>query len=291
MDEKSKFLESVRTLIHFQPQTEEGVLGSKLGILINRSLGHQIWRRLGYSSLKEVLADLERLETVRTGLTRSGVFTVWPGSKIANSIQELEEGNSTNLEISPRLRREVWEAFIAEADLGLRCMHIITGEIRVNLKSVPTPEPEWKSIEPIDRETQVKWGREFLDNSNLRGNSEALSALESDTWYVDFPNSIRVKIPRLLGQWNWIRTQRTIEYAKKWTEDEGISLPLLFESFPNHVSPKGAKDIGKGGQERDQVLNLLNEMSTEDLLELRIPVRCLLARDPSALPLSQDDLP
>lgn len=275
MNNKEQFLDAVRTLIVAQSPFEY-LLASKVGNLIHRILGKGIWFRYGYSSLKEVLSDLEQSGIVRTGCTENKVFAIWPGPNINRTPIPASEPITQYRDRGARLRWEVWQAFISEKEPGRHCIHLGNGEVRMNLARLPSPEEEWKEIVPIKRSEQIGWAREFIDETILREDPRTIVTLESDTWYVDFPNALRSRKPKYASQWNRIRSQKVVEHVHKWCLDNDVPDRWLFESAPEEVGQGvQARDLNEM-QKRSLILNTLGKMSTEDLLQLRVPLRYVL---------------
>ncbi len=276
--DKIQFLESVRALITAQPEGTP-LLVASLGNLIRKSLGAGAWASFGYPSLKSVLQDLESNGIVKTEYVgENPVYAVSRGPNpyglIAPAPPSIPHRPFT---VERRLVKDVWQAFISENEPGLRCMNVLTGEVRMNQSTLPTPTNEWREIDPIPRGVQIQWAREVLKDAMPPVDVTTRATLDSTAWYIDFPNALRNQRPSLWSKWNWTRTQMVIEHIEKWCESTGVPSTLIFEKPEGTSEPVLLESHSPSDERRKQlIIEMLARLSLDDLLSLRIPMRYVI---------------
>lgn len=218
-----------------------------------------------YNSFSAFVRDCKGIAIDIRGTTD---FAVAPAEH-AESLSE-----RTEVEGHTRIRPHFWRAFVSfPKDNEVRSFIPETGRVYIG---PPGNCPPSVPIPPIPREVQLKWRRDFINS--LGEESELRSVLPELTLQGGF-KAFTVALedrPGLRKRWHSVLVDRVASTIRAWGEP--IKLPdeawLL-----GYDTSRGTQGITEGGV-RQRIYALLDQVRTEDLLELRIPIRWFLDTPP-----------
>jgi hypothetical protein len=175
-------------------------------------------------------------------------------------------------------------------------MHTKSGAVVVGQASAPGALAEWIQIFPIPKLTQQQWARDFLVKHALGSDSSVASAVLSERWYLDLPSRLREIDPSLFVAWNKERTQKTMEEVERWCKENRIPTDSVFYSPHPRVQSRSLElstttqihttrsvivdptieaEVPTQGDAylRGKLLQAISSMTTDELLELRVPLK------------------
>jgi hypothetical protein len=275
---REEYLHAVSQLIRSSDRAAPagtGLKASTLGNLILRALPDH-WTRHGYPVLKELLIDLKNRGAITMALDAQKMLAVW----VSESCQEVPAPEAPARFL--RLKREIWAAFVKPTPPGLRFLQRTTGAVLMGQTRPPPDHGAWVPIPVLSEETQKGWARELLAQFQL---DTVRDALGDALWYLRLPEALRQVRPDALVQWNRIRSTKVAAAAAIWCKANNIAPELVVDD--PHQRTTQTPRVSRAPRERDvrqQVLNALTQMSTEELLNLPIPARYLLNQEPRARP-------
>jgi len=280
MDQK-EFVSTISGIIqkNYPTDRKRGLKASEVGVLIRVTLPDIKWEDLGFQKLKDILAELESQKLIETGYDDNHAFTVWlPGSsgdygrKNRETISVIQ---GTSGSFRP-LRKPVWTAFVSVFPVGRRFIRKTDGFVSMGMDDHPLPNTDWIEIDPISQETQKSWAKEFLSKFNIEETNELTVSLNEHTWYRTFVEQLRKQNPDDAYGWQRLRSSRVVEFVRKWVQQKGVSDELVFEPRIDYTSLSKQTQHAKVKNLRDGLLAAIAAMNTNELLELRIPAKCLL---------------
>lgn len=279
---REQYLQSVGELVHSNDRPATGLKASTLGNLILRSLPEH-WNRHGFLTLKEVLQELERRGQLRMGLDSQKMLAVWSTvpPKATEVRQQAPVGpsprDSRDRSMSfPRLRREVWVAFVNALPPGLRFMHRRTGVIQMGQAFSPNgDENGWVPITPIPQEQQKQWALELVNQFHLE---DVRDAINDPMWHLRFAVALKGSRTDALTHWNRVRSTNVGEIVSAWCEQNRVPRDLVLDTQvrTTRTSEEGTGHADVGADVRQRVLDALSRMPTHELLEIPIPSKYLL---------------
>jgi len=235
----------------------------------------------GFATLKEVLKQLEHRGLVKTDYNDKHAYVVRPlKSAITRDLQAYPK--ETNW-----LRKDVWDAFICEMPAGPRFIDAKSGEVVMGQSKPPSTSEDWKPVDRLERNTQQEWAWDFLRNHNLSREQNLADAGCHGKWYIDFGGAVAEKERRLRSAWNRTRTDKTTEHVRRWCQEQGVREALLFVRPESRVHPEPET----GTALRSTILRTLAKMKTEELLELRVPLKYVAQYLPGDETCSSNDAP
>lgn len=194
-----------------------------------------------------------------------------------------------------RLRPAVWSVFVEWHDDWVRqwdrdeCRPLWYPIADDGRPAWETDTDRFVSIEPISREVQMGWMREWSEAVPEPGRSELLASIGDDAPPGDF----RAVLGRLglVGSWRDDLRNRTRAHALDWANANNVNPATLVESRRTPTGPRPAAPVTNTSadpkvsvassyeeQVRDRVRDAVDRMTLDELLELRLPVRAVVGR-------------
>jgi len=231
----------------------------------------------GFSKFKDALLEVEKQGEIKIGFNSKQALAIWlsGGSAGAESLKEPVTSLPAGKPFRP-FHNRLWLAFVAETPVGRRFMNKKTGEVLLGQGSSPQPADEWVEVVKVPDSEEKADAREFLEAEGLQHDHQLSTSLDSDYWYSEFPTKLRSLRVDLAAKWNRRRSVRVFERAEAWRAQHGIPPEMVYQSI---MPPRGSlpcADTGAQNELRDVLLAAMQRMETVELLELRIPARCLL---------------
>ena len=186
--------------------------------------------------------------------------------------------------VLPKVRNDVWQAFVNSDTNRKRFINRTTGTVRHYLQSescearneVEASPGEFIEIRPIDVDTQCEWMRSFVENTHFPlKERKAIEALMGQP----YSSNVNAMFTRALGEqginWRHYRSKQIISRIKDWAKQEGV----LFESLllerqyesPSVLSSTRNMAISSLSP-RQQAIKLLDILDEDDISRLVLPV-------------------
>lgn len=178
----------------------------------------------------------------------------------------------------PRLRRDFWRAFIEFPVPNTIRMYDPT-EDKILIESAP-PARTGVVIEPISRDTQIEWRRNFAQEQSEPVKTVLLSALggQGASVFNEFSRRLREN-PAVMRTWNRYLQKHITDHVAAWAAENGVSeerwcggVPKSLEGSARENSPTKTHSIGQ----RAELYNFFDSVPIEDLLQLRVPLDWVL---------------
>lgn len=244
------------------------------GIFTEDGVDQMLLARLG-SRLRTELPDLD--------LEALGFRQVKDLVAACTSVGRLVRGQHDYLFIlgAPRIRREWWNAATAFDDRDVAWFDLATSAL-VSDSEARELEPErYLDLPRISEDLQLALARDW---SSKQVEADALLAsLDDNPTLKDF----RATTVRLgLGTpWSRARATAVANQLLEWAEEHGIERTIILDTEPprrhspaSARTPRRALGGGELTQLRDVLHRAVDQMTLEELLEWRVPVRFLLDR-------------
>ena len=260
-----------------------GMTAARAGFLVRQTL-ETTPEQVGLSKFRDALDELARRNRIRVGANSKDALAIWLPDRAAMEPADGESvssaGQSPAPPFLPRLRNSLWLAFVSESPVGKRYLHRQTGHIVVGREAPPSSEG-WIEIPAVTPETEKAAADRFVQENNLDGDEDLQTALQSDTWYKDFPERLKQIDDGLSRQWNRSRSQRVHAIVEPWRQSNDIPANLIYEPETEKQQPnqrgREASRSDNAGDLRSMLLQAIDRMSVDELMELRIPARYLIA--------------
>src|SRR5690606_4673859 len=122
-------------------------------------------------------------------------------------------------------------------------------------------------------EVQRDWARRFLEAKGLLDEPIRLAIDEPDGWYRCLAARLAERSQAVLSEWNRLRTLQVTKHVASWCRESNVQPALVVDSEAsgNRLREGGSADL------RSCLLKSIEAMSTQELLELRIPARCMIS--------------
>lgn len=178
----------------------------------------------------------------------------------------------------PRLRRDFWRAFIEFAVPNTVRLYD-PDEDKIFVDAAPSAR-KGIAIEPVSRETQVEWRRNFAEEQPESARAALMAALDGTGTAVfnEFARRLREN-PTVMHAWNRYVQKQITDRVAAWAAENGVSedrwssgLSRAFDSSPKEALPTKTHSIGQ----RPELYNFLDSVPIEDLLQLRVPLDWVL---------------
>jgi hypothetical protein len=250
-----------------------GMTVAALAYLVKRSVQAD-QTNFGFAKFKDVLHELEARGELLTGKDSKGALSVWLADHAPTNAQQVASPSAESL---TRLTRPMWFAFVSEIPSGYRYIHRATGEIKIGLSNALDKSEGWVEIVPLDTSVELQNAKEFAESRTIK-DPAVQAALESRRWYAEFPKALAALNHPLAAEWNRSRSNRVIDRAKSWAHEHEIDSKFIFESW----LPAPFRGIKHGRKPershlKSMLLTALGDLTTEELLNLQIPARQLVA--------------
>lgn len=267
---------------------------------------------LGFSSFRsflEAAAEAQIVQLIRPAPgSGQDLEVVAIGQAIAS--RPLPGGNGAQRPPHRRIRQDLWNAFVDHDPTWFRVFDRSAGVVRFFPKDPVPLEPQdvaaqrqryaespdqFAIIEFIPQETKKSWMKEFIDGLHEQDAMRRVlgPALETDRPLTSFVRAVR-GTPELGRAWTATFAERVGVVIEEWLSAHGIDLdPYLEVPSPqrrrsNRVAPtqptaraeKARSPESRSGDDglRDQLFAVLNQLSTDELLQLRVPIVYALRR-------------
>lgn len=253
----------------------EGVTAATFAQLLARGLPSEHWRSFGFMTFKAFLEDMERRAEISLRLDDKKALRVF--FSVAQVVQADAAGRP--MKFNP-LRQEIWRAFVFPKPTGLRFVHRRHGTVRMGLADPPTPVDEWAQVSPIPQSAQQQWARDLFQRENPAGGAALMGITISDEpdWYSKFSAELRKIGGPLPAKWNALRSEQVAIAAQDWCQRNKLDPAIAFEQ--KHSAPRVADSPAGPAASPDKVRRVLlaavNQMSTDELLNLCIPAKYLI---------------
>lgn len=178
----------------------------------------------------------------------------------------------------PRLRRDFWRAFI-EFPVPNTVRLYDPDEDKIVVDNEP-PARKGIVIEPVPRETQLEWRRNFAEEQPDPAKGRLMAALDGTDAgaFNEFSRHLREN-PPMLHAWNRYLQKRVTDRVAQWAAHHGVSEERWcgsesrpFDGRPKEAPQAKTRSIGQ----RAELYNFLDSVPTEDLLQLRVPLDWVL---------------
>jgi hypothetical protein len=268
---KDDFLKASLSLFksHFRTDDSTGSMtAARAGLLLKQHFPHGL-AEAGFQKFGDLLRELERQGSIRTGLDSKNVLAIW-----------FPETSPPKGPFRP-LRDDVWRSFVARRPEGNRYFNRSTGQVMLGLDSPPSLSDHWIQISPLSDDVQKKWATEFLAKENISDPVLAQS-LETEPWYYHFGLAIDNYSADLSRKWKRWRSEGVLAYVHEWTVGNGISPSAVYQDFQDRQQPLPPAQIQSASppsgepDARNAVLSAIAMMPLEDLLRLPVPSKFLL---------------
>lgn len=272
-----QFLSAVLDLIrgNYPIGNPDGLLAARLGVILRQAFPNVNWTSFGFIRLKDLLAELESQGKIRVGPNRSGAFSIWLPDEPTNVMSVVAiSGKSSSW---PRLRQEVWYAFISDTPSGRRFLDKNTGAVRIAVSTKPNEEGEWVEIQSVRQDTQRLWAREFLATQAFGDPNQFDAMLAGEDWYRRLAEHLSQQSESSLAAWNRLRTQNTIGIARAWCDENSVEFERLLEQDRQHA-PRQVIPTASPQEDtlRSALFVALRRMTTPELMELPIRAKYLI---------------
>ena len=275
--DRTAYIDYVYQVIESQQPSNQLITAAKLGLDLRRTAGGARWVDYGFSTLKELLQEMERLGLLRIGETDRGALAVQVENK-----EQLPLGHSPTTDKNPpksnlRLRQEIWSAFVIEEPRGKRFLNRSTREVRIGLREAPEPVDDWLRVVPISSDVQRAWAQEFLRDRDLISNLPIVNSLTPNEWYRSFPEALRDHAPKLGFEWNRHRSSLVAAEVRRWCGENNLDSEIAFqreigrERLKRFPTALGHGVIWDEELQRLIVLEALASAPSDWLLDLSIP--------------------
>ncbi|MEQ8789883.1 MAG: hypothetical protein RIC55_26550 [Pirellulaceae bacterium] len=269
----SQFLSAVYDVLrlNYPSGNPDGMTAARAGLLVRRAFPNLQWESMGFPKFKHILEALQTRGWIRVGENQSRALSIW----LTSEPDEGSQGVSTSNRPRALLRKDVWNAFVLEFPLGQRFLNRRTGAVRMATSHVPQEPNQWIEIPQLSQEAQKSWASEFLVANEIENDEASLSALVLTDWYRQFPRALALKADALRTSWNRVRTQNVVSYVRDWCESNSIPEDLVFErnwsTSPQSTGGKTQREL------REALLRAIGRMSLDELTEICVPTKYLLA--------------
>jgi hypothetical protein len=257
--------EVVDQLLTDAPKVKAALLGANLK---DRDLD---WADYGFARLKDVLIALSASSRISYGPDEKDALSVWRSNTCASAVG----GTRTQPWSIKSLKKPVWTAFVSESTPPPRAIDRLTGAVWLSTSEAPREDGEWLTVDPIPRDRQIDWARAFVDSKSLNNEDGLLRSLQLDSWFREFPDRLEAVNSDLRRSWNRERTDRVGEWVIDWCQKHSVPPRLLFD---DRKPPARGNTRSPGGQLRlrEALLAAVQDLSTEQLLELRLPAGAIV---------------
>ena len=177
------------------------------------------------------------------------------------------------------IRRDFWRAFIEfpiEGSVRLydtnedKILYVEKASLRQGVE-----------VEPISRETQIKWRKTFAEEQLGSVKDYLLAALDrpANAIFNEFSRRLREN-PSVMRAWNHYLQKQITDRVASWATKHDI--PEERWMAPSRGTPlfrshgEAAKAQPQNISQRGELYNFLDQLPIEDLLQLRVPLEWVL---------------
>ena len=178
----------------------------------------------------------------------------------------------------PRLRRDFWRAFI-EFPIPNTVRLYDDVEDKVLYEDAST-QRKGILIEPVSRETQIQWRRQFAQEQPETIKLDLLAALDGtgSSLFNEFARRLREN-PTVMKAWNRYLQKLITDHVAAWATAHnipaerwrGVPGSSRFDSLSTETGSKP-----QSISQRAELYNFFDSLPIEDLLQLRVPLEWVL---------------
>ena len=178
----------------------------------------------------------------------------------------------------PRLRRDFWRAFIEFPIADTKRLYD-KEEDKILVEQLPTTR-KGIVIEPVLRETQIAWRKGFAEEQPDSVKGSLLESLQGagSAVFNEFARRLREN-PSVMQAWNRFLQKQITDHVGAWATANGVSedrwcsgTSRADDGAVKEAMPTKTHSIGQ----RAELYNFLDQVSIEDLLQLRVPLEWVL---------------
>ena len=260
-----------------------------VGELLVSSISEVSYRDVGFPSLGSLLDLLEKRGVIQQTRTDKGALAIIPTTVQIGGVpsrSSYRDGGGYR-----PLKPRAWSIFTSPKPPGRRFLNKETGETLKGLKNEPDETGDWVEVEKISDDLQYSWMTEFAAQYEFDCKLSPPDG-KSDDWYKSFIVALNARNDNLIHKWNKLRSRKVAGIAEEWCRENKVNGDLAFHliSKPNmaldtHRRLGSQSDLVRLGQIeligsdsiRDVIYNAISMMSDEELLEVPIKVKYLIA--------------
>jgi hypothetical protein len=194
------------------------------------------------------------------------------------------------------IRPELWKAFVFWSDDQVRLYDKETGRV-ATFSATPVPlEPDevtkqrelWEGgssryvkIDPINRERQVTWMREFAEKLREPLRTSLLMALQNERPFKAFQMTLHMDAATQ-SEWKARHVRLVAAEIERWVDQAGLAISIYANPVPTASPPDERPSIPETpavpdlAYVRQQVHAAVDRMPLSKLLELKIPLGYLI---------------
>jgi hypothetical protein len=178
----------------------------------------------------------------------------------------------------PRLRRDFWRAFI-EFPVPNTARLYDEAEDKVFYEDAPS-QKDGIPIEPVSRDIQIQWRRQFAEEQPDSTKRELLSALDGsgNAPFNEFARRMREN-PAVMKAWNRYFQKLITDHVAAWATTHKIPSDRWSAGATDAYSEGGMNQAGPKHQnisQRAELYNFFDSLPIDDLLQLRVPLEWVL---------------
>lgn len=151
-----------------------------------------------------------------------------------------------------------------------------TGQVQMDTMESPEPLEDWVAIEPIPQAEQRGWAKAFLDLHGLSDDATLNRILEQTAWFSDFCRDLQANHSDLLREWKKFRVTRIFGYFKEWMANNRIDGIHQTVTSSRPLARVPNRTVAVDDELRNLLLKSIDSLSTNEILDLRLPVRALV---------------
>lgn len=178
----------------------------------------------------------------------------------------------------PRLRRDFWRAFI-EFPVPNTVRLYDEAEDKILYEDAAT-QRKGVLIEPVPRETQIQWRRQFAEEQPEDIKRALFSALDrtGSTLFNEFARRLREN-PPVMQAWNRYLQKLITDQVAAWAAAHNIPADrwrgsARYTRTDGSLTEASSKPQSIG--QRAELYNFFDNLAIEDLLQLRVPLELVL---------------
>jgi hypothetical protein len=247
------------------------ILGSRLKIeLLRRARERDLRfeeRALGFRRFSEFVAATGAAEISDVG-----------GADILIAPKANRNPTATEVRYDGRIRPDFWRAFVSYPVAGQARGYDPAGD-KIVVAAADALPPGVVPIEPVSREQQLEWRREFA-KSAPEGHWLRQFKLEDESGVRAFADEIRND--PLRRKWNDFWLEKTAQTIRQWAEPHSVPDRAWMASDTarlqraTRTTPIGLAGAAPRDAEREKLYALLDQLSLDHLLEITVPLRWFL---------------
>lgn len=255
------------------------ILGAALGNLLKRADPAFSAEQYGANKLADLLLDCPEVGRVERDSSSNDILFVLAG---ADRLVPSKQPNP------PRLYHPLWNALVSVrprygAFLDLGTARLVFTNPGNSPPGADTDGARFVAVEGIGQEEMREWAVEFagihfdeLAAQNVRG-------LDVGVWFAEFTRGLP---PGLRGPWQSVHAERVVARWRQWATTHDIDPEVGHTAPPRHPQPNRPQPPASGVHRASQLQSLrqlvhtaVDEMSEDELLALRVPLRYVIGHD------------